>query len=235
VIDGIEQLPSAVMTFDPKHPETVNPPLTESELQTLFYPEQQWESAFRVSSEHARMQNIQPDVGTEVAAVLTFLSPMFKARRALDLGTNLGFSARLLAETVDRDGYVISIESDRRRFEHAKEALAQDPLGSQVEIRNENAFAFLAACSDTFDLILLDISKDQYSTVLDACVARLASGGYLLVDDIRFAARKFEPENRDLSFLMTNFVKKLLEREDLETIYLPLGDGISISRKLVEQ
>jgi len=206
-------------------------PLTPEEVKNLFYSPKGWEKRFQ--SESNKEHPLQPDIGVETAAVLRFLKPMLSPQRALDLGTCLGFSARVLAELVGPEGEVITVERDAQLADRAEANLAADDLGKRVRVLRGDARKILKSLDGTFDLILLDLDKPLYTALLDDILNLLRQGGYLIADDIDFLSMDLPFSVKHYSAGIADFVNHLLKMSELETIYLPLGDGITISRKLV--
>lgn len=209
--------------------DTASLPISDEELRKLFSEDREWENLYRVDATTATREQIQPDIGNEIAHLLRVLAPMVRPRRALDLGTNLGYSARILAELF-HDGEVISVEHRAELAERARSNLQHDGIEDRVNILVGNAFDRIEELEDTFGLILLDVDKRDYAKLLNPILSKLDSNGLLLVDDVGFLSREFSPEQRHHLESMANFVNVLFEKDDLEIAYLPIGNGLLLCR-----
>lgn len=207
-------------------------PLHPAVVERMFYREEEWEKHYRPQAQAGKPLDSRPDLGTTVAHVLRFLKPMFDAKFALDLGTGLGYSARVLADIVGPGGRVLTVERDESLAKSARENLKSESMDRRVAIIMGEAADILNDLSGPFDLIVLDIDKNEYLDLLDRLVELLVPGGHLVVDDAGFMSRGFEPQHHYLTVHMARFVHALLRREDMDSIYLPIGDGVVISRKL---
>ncbi len=205
-------------------------PLHPGKLEQLFYPAPEWASLFRGERGEGGSGR-QPDVGGTVAGFLRFLAPLFNARSALDLGTGTGYSAAMLSEIVGPKGHVLSVERDPDLASLARRNFMQAGLDRRVAVLTGDAGKILSTLRGPYDLILLDVDKRDYVDLLEKCVDLLAPNGHLVADDVGFIVRDFPPELKPLAVHMARFVMALLHREDLDSIYLPFGDGITISRK----
>lgn len=206
-------------------------PLQPQEVLDLFYPSSDWEERYEtIVDETGEEYSHQPSIGRGIAAVLRFLKPMFNAHSVLDLGTCLGYSARVLAELVGPDGEVLTIERDPLLANHAEQNLKEDGMGSRVRVLRGDARSLMNQLVGPFDLILLDFEKTLYSEFYDDLIMRLRPGGYLIADDISFLTMN-HPSQLNHPRGIADFVNILLADSRLETIFLPLGDGVTISRK----
>lgn len=207
-------------------------PLHPAVVERIFYPEMGWEKCFDEAEMFKRGKQIQPAIGTSVAHVLRFMRPMFNATRVLELGTCIGYSAHVLAEIVGKEGQVFSVERDPELAKAARENLRASGMADRVAILQEEAVTALERLKGPFDLILIDVDKSEYVDILPQAVERLAVGGHMIVDDVSFLSRDFPNRLKHLSLHMARFVQMLMKRKDMETIYIPLGDGIVVSRKI---
>ena len=114
--------------------------------------------------------------------------------------------------------------------DRAERNLADDGMGSRVQVLRGDAKTVLNQLDGLFDLILIDFEKSLYSELYDDLVERLRPGGYLIADDISFLSMN-NPSQLSHPRGIADFVNILRADSRFETIYLPLGDGVTISRK----
>jgi caffeoyl-CoA O-methyltransferase len=136
--------------------------------------------------EEATRESI-PIVGPVVGELLHILARVAGAKNILELGTASGYSAIHLARALAPGGKVISLELSHAMAARARDNLLQAGLEQQVEVREGQALELLAAMSETFDLIFLDIDKESYAPALPLCRRLLKVGGLLIADNVGFA------------------------------------------------
>gem|GEM_PF-2983811 len=198
----------------------------------MFYRPREWEAQYRTDEPIRGGKTPQPDIGTSLAQLLEFFAPLFQARNALDLGTGMGYSAHVLARVVGNEGNVLAVERDPALARRARENLKKNGLDKRVAVIMGEAGDVLHELTGPYDVILLDVDKAQYVDLLPRIVELLPIGGHLVADDIGFLSRDFDPRLRPLSLHIGRFVKAILQRSDMDCIYIPLGDGLIIARKV---
>lgn len=128
-----------------------------------------------------------PIVGPVVGALLGLLARTSGARRILELGTASGYSTIYLARgCAHAKGQVVTIEGDPDLAAQARENFAAVGIAEQITIRVGMAQEILTQMSPGFDMVFLDIEKEQYAPVLPDCHRLLRSGGLLVADNTGF-------------------------------------------------
>jgi len=207
-------------------------PLHPSMLERLFYKADPKARIFELEDSSILDKNLEPNISSSIGKLLEFLSPMFNAKLALDLGTCLGYSAYVLSKIVGSDGRVLSIERNEILAKLARDNIKKAGVDNRVAVIMGEASDTLDGLKGSYDLIVLDVDKNQYVDLLDSLISLLSPGGHLITDDVGFVARDFPAKLRPLSLHMARYVQELLKRKELEHVYIPLGDGVVISRKV---
>jgi predicted O-methyltransferase YrrM len=145
----------------------------------------------------AEQENI-PIVGPVVGELLFILASAIKAQNILELGTATGYSAIYLARACEPvSGRVVTLELDPSKAARARQNFQKTGLGGRVDVRAADALTALSRLDDEFDLIFLDIGKQDYVKALPDCQRLLRKGGLLVADNVGFEdADKF---NRTIS------------------------------------
>jgi caffeoyl-CoA O-methyltransferase len=145
--------------------------------------------------QEAEEENI-PIVGPVVGELLYIFSRAINARAILELGTATGYSAIYLARGLrGPDGMLTTIERDEAMAIRAKENLARADLLDRAEIRVGEVIEVLKTLKGPYDLIFMDIEKEDYGKALSGCHSLLRLGGLLIVDNVSFfGAREFNQE-----------------------------------------
>jgi predicted O-methyltransferase YrrM len=173
-----------------------------------------------------------PSSDPEVGKLLSILARARGARRILEVGTAIGYGTLCLARGAP-EGHVTTIDPDPARREVARGFLARGGVLERVELVAGEALAVLPRLDGPFDLVYLDAVKEEYRRYLDAVVPKLAIGGLVVVDNLLWKGRVAEPpEEADRSAdAIRAFNGYLMIHPQLESVLLPLGDGVGLGVK----
>jgi caffeoyl-CoA O-methyltransferase len=139
-----------------------------------------------------------PIIGPVVGELLFILAAANKAKRILELGTAIGYSAIYLARACELlNGLVVTFENNADMAARAKENFRKAGVSNRIEIHQANALEMLPRLQDDFDFIFLDIEKQDYIRVLPDCQRLLLKGGLLVADNVGF--KDADAFNRTLS------------------------------------
>ncbi len=127
-----------------------------------------------------------PLIGPSCGKLLYFIAKMISAKRVLELGTANGYSTIWLARAVGPEGFVQGTEFDPDNAKVAEKNLQRAGVENIASVRVGDAIQYISELEDEFDLIFLDIEKEDYSRVLEDCVRLLRPGGVLFVDNVAF-------------------------------------------------
>lgn len=179
---------------------------------------------------------VMPDTG----ALLHVLARACAARRILEIGTAIGYSALWLASALPPDGLLISMERDAGRAARARDHLRAAGVADRVNVIVGDAMRFLHKVAGPFDLIFQDGDKQLYEPVLDRLVSLLRPGGVLVTDNTLwsgevvpgFVDRPQKPAADTAALAAYN--ERLAGDARLYTTILQVGDGVSVSVRITE-
>ena len=160
-----------------------------------------------------------PIIGPEKGKFDYLIVRVINAKRILDLGTLIGYSALLFAKAVGKKGKVTTIEINEENAKQA-EANFRNAKVKNIKLIIGDAKIITKKLKVAFDLILLDTWKEDYVKLLPDCVRLLHKGGVLLTDNALWKTKEME-----------NFRNALFARKDLESMIVSIGDGIAFSVK----
>ena len=134
-----------------------------------------------------------PIVGPVVGEFLYILAKAMDCRAVLELGTATGYSAIYLARGISNpEGILTTIERDEAMAVRARENISKAGFADQVEVLVGEVAEVLETLEHPYDLIFMDIEKEDYQETLSGCHALLRLGGLLVVDNVAFlGAREF--------------------------------------------
>ena len=178
----------------------------------------------------------EPITERESARLLATFVRACGARTALEIGTNLGYSATWIAGALPRDGRLICLDIDAELLERAREHLEHARLADKVELRCGPALDLLPDLPGPFDFAYIDANKDDYPAYLDAVVERLRPGGVVCVDNLLWggqAAMETDDPNRPRQWtpIIRSFNRSFLDDPRLDSIIVQVGDGVGIGVK----
>ena len=134
-----------------------------------------------------------PIVGPVVGEFLYILAQAMNCRAVLELGTATGYSSIYLARGISNpEGILTTIERDEAMAARARENITNAGLADQVEVRVGEVAEVVETLEGPYDLIFMDIEKEDYQETLSRCHSLLRLGGLLVVDNVAFlGARDF--------------------------------------------
>jgi len=177
---------------------------------------------------------VYPDTG----ALLHTLTRACGARRILEIGTAIGYSAMWMATALPPDGSLITMEYDAARASRAREHFAAAGYGDRISVIVGDATRFLHKVAGPFDLIFQDGDKQLYEPMLDRLIELLRPGGLLVADNVLWngevipgyvAGKKYSEED---TAAIVSFSRNVANDPRLYTSFLQVGDGVSVSVKL---
>lgn len=165
--------------------------------------------------------------------LLSMISAMVSPDRILELGTYTGYSALCLAEGLREGGRLHTVEIDDEMEEELTELFGSAPGGDRITLHIGDAEEIVDSIDETWDLIYIDANKRRYIEYLDAILPRLRQGGFIIADNTLWDGKVTDTEtNHDAQTLaLDRFNSYVASRSDLETVILPLRDGLTLIRK----
>lgn len=176
------------------------------------------------------VMQIAPDQG----ALLTLLTQIQGAHRALEIGTFTGYSAICLARGLAVGGRLVCCELSDSYAAIAAENLDSAGIGELVDIRVGPALDTLAAMdpAERFDIAFIDADKTSYPDYYERVLERLEPGGLLLLDNVLLGGRVLDPpEGDDAAVAMAELNRTIEADERVDLVMIPIADGLTIVRK----
>jgi predicted O-methyltransferase YrrM len=165
--------------------------------------------------------------------ILSFLSKLIRPKKILELGTFTGYSALCLAEGLDKDGELHTIDKNEELVSFQRRYFNRSIHGSKIHQHTGCALEIIKKLNYKFDLIFIDADKSNYVNYFNLLADKIKRGGVLISDNVLWSGKVIEPlENSDLSTkVLLEYNKLLKEDPRFETILLPIRDGLTLSIK----
>lgn len=210
-------LPKEIEAYSSAHTEAENDLLTQLNRQT-------WEQVLmpRMLSGHIQ------------GRILAMMSQMIKPRYILEIGTYTGYSALCLAEGLQADGELHTVDINEELGPMVKSYFAKSPFAAQLHYHSVDARQWLGTVNKDWDMVFLDADKVSYQYYYDYLIPRLKSGAFIIADNVLWSGKVLEPEahlaDKDLQALVA-FNAHVHQDTSVENVLFPVRDGLMVIRK----
>lgn len=165
--------------------------------------------------------------------ILSLLSKLIKPTTILEIGTYTGYSALCLAEGLLPEGELHTIDINEELYDFQRKYFDKSIYGKQIMQHTGDALNIIPKLDLNFDLVFIDADKENYANYFDAIIDKLKPGGIILSDNVLWSGKVLEsvnPDDKDTAALIA--YNRLLKSDPrIETMLIPIRDGISICRK----
>ncbi|MEM6516192.1 MAG: O-methyltransferase [Bacteroidota bacterium] len=166
--------------------------------------------------------------------VLSMISNLIKPKTILEIGTFTGYATLCLAEGLTEYGEIHTIDINEELYDFQRKFFDDSIYGKQIHQHLGNALDILPKLDETFDLIFIDADKPNYSNYFQLVIEKLNKGGIIISDNVLWHGKVVEPIKEDdiSAKAIIDYNTLLKEDKRVETVVLPIRDGLTISRKL---
>ena len=187
--------------------------------------------------EQEALDSFVPIIRKETQSFLKVMMLMNRPARVLEVGTAVGFSAILMSEYLPEGSHITTIENYEKRIPIARNNFKRAGKEEQITLIEGDALEVMKTLEGPYDFIFMDAAKGQYIHFLPEVLRLLAPGGILVSDNVlqdgdvvesRYAVVR---RNRTIHSRMREYLWALKHMDGLETIVLPIGDGMTVSVK----
>ncbi len=182
---------------------------------------------------HLKVLNPRMLSGAFQGRFLSMISKMIQPKRILELGTYTGYSAFSFLEGLDPNGKIITIDINEELEDMVRKYIAEFDAENRIEYILGNAVEIIPTLKDQFDLVFIDADKENYCLYYDLVFDLIKPGGYILADNVLWSGKvvgDYDKSDKDTRVLM-DYNRKVTEDTRVETILLPLRDGLMLTRK----
>ena len=135
-----------------------------------------------------------PSIGPIKGKIVTGIIQKYKPRNILEVGTLYGYSAILMADTLNgANGKVITIEIDKPIADIARKNIADADLADKIDVIVGNALDVIPRLNSKFDLLFLDAAKNEYLKYLELAQKRnLKEGSIIVADNVEISKSEMQ-------------------------------------------
>lgn len=163
---------------------------------------------------------------------LSLLSKMVQPRTILEIGTYTGYATLCLAEGLHPEGVLHTIDIKEELTDLQREFFDRSGYGSQIVQHLGKAADIIPALNTTFDLVFIDADKQNYAHYFDLVIEKMNRGGLILSDNVLWSGKVVEEvkHNDKHTQALMAYNQKIKDDPRVETVLLPIRDGITLSR-----
>ena len=164
--------------------------------------------------------------------VLSMISKIIQPKTILEIGTYTGYSTLCLAEGLSKEGKIMTIDKNEELETLQNKYFEKSGFRNQIEQIVGDATQIIPSLNQTFDLVFIDADKTNYINYFHLIIDKMNSGGIILSDNVLWSGKvveELDPKDLDTKTLL-EFNKLLNEDDRIETILLPIRDGLTLSR-----
>lgn len=166
--------------------------------------------------------------------VLSMLSKLIRPKSILEIGTYTGYATLCLCEGLQDNGIVHTIDIKEELIDFQRKYFDKSEWKNQIHQHLGEAIHIIPTLKETFDLVFIDADKENYLNYYELILPKMNQGGIILSDNVLWSGKVIEPlVEGDLSTqVLVEYNKKLKEDTRIETVLLPIRDGLTVSRVL---
>jgi len=168
-------------------------------------------------------------------AFLQMLSKMIRPKCILEIGTFTGYSAICLAQGLQEDGHLHTIEIDEELHAMASGYFIESGLQDKITQHTGIASEIIPTLNESFDLVFIDADKPNYSLYYDLVIEKVSPGGYIIADNVLYDGEVVLPEEEQSknAKAIHSFNKMVKADGRVEHVLVPLRDGLMVMRKIL--
>lgn len=166
--------------------------------------------------------------------VLKMLTAMCSPQRILEIGTFTGYSALCIAEGMPQGAQLHTLELDDEWEDELLSQFSRHPRGADIHLHIGDAMKIIPTLCETWDLVYIDANKRHYIEYFELVLPMIRPGGFIIADNTLWDGKILEiplpsdPQTRGIAA----FNDLVANDPRVETVILPLRDGLTLLRKL---
>jgi caffeoyl-CoA O-methyltransferase len=166
--------------------------------------------------------------------VLSMLSHMIKPQHVLEIGTFTGYSALCLAEGMQKNGLLTTIDINEELEDFVRSYIDKSPFSSQFDYKIGNALTIIPTLQHTYDLVFIDADKINYAQYYDLIFDKVNTGGYIIIDNVlwygKVVVKAGDKVDVDTKAII-DFNQQVHEDQRVQNVLFPIRDGLMVLRK----
>jgi len=177
-----------------------------------------------------------PIADREVSRFVEITTRSCGARRVLEAGMAIGYTALHVARALPEGGEVVTVEPSEEMIARSEDYLSRAGLRERVTIERGYALEVIPRLKGEFDMIFLDAVKQEYAGYLELSLPLLRAGGLVIADNLLWGgqvAGEIRSEDQTASTqALREFNQIFVRHPQLLAVVLPVGDGLGYAVKI---
>lgn len=179
------------------------------------------------SHPHAHLQSDWHQGG-----VLSFISKLVRPNNILEIGTFTGFSTLCLAEGLQQNGLLHTIELRSVDAEKASSYFEKSPYSKSIKSHIGDAKEIIPSLNTKWDLVFIDADKTSYIEYYNLVLPNLNKDGLIIIDNVLFHGEVLQEKiSGKNATAIQAFNEYILKDERTEQTLLAIRDGLTLLRK----
>ncbi|MEY4930704.1 MAG: hypothetical protein RI909_1428 [Bacteroidota bacterium] len=162
---------------------------------------------------------------------LSMISHAMRPKNILEVGTYTGYSAICLAEGLQPDGKLVTVDINEELESRVRNYFQDAGLADKIEYKIGDAAQIIPALDMIFDLVFIDADKENYSKYYELVFDKVRTGGLILADNVLWSGKVTKPKPDKDTRALLEFNQQIKNDPRVECLLLPLRDGIMMMRK----
>jgi len=164
--------------------------------------------------------------------ILSMISKIINPKDILEIGTYTGYSAICIAEGISNEATIDTIDKNEELEDIQNKYFKKSGFRDQIKQHIGNALEIIPTLDKKFDLVFIDADKSNYCNYFNLVIGKMKKGGIILSDNVLWSGKVVEKlDKKDIDTKALLEYNRLLNSDPrVETILLPIRDGLSISR-----
>jgi predicted O-methyltransferase YrrM len=162
--------------------------------------------------------------------ILKMFCRMLKPKRVLEIGTYTGYATLCMAEALEKDAEIHTLEINDEMEDFIRKYVSQSPDKDKIKLYFGDAMEIIPALDESFDLVFIDADKRLYSDYYDLIFDKLPAGALILAGNTLWDGKVLEPlhpaDKQTAGILAFN--DKIKADQRVEKVILPLRDGLTM-------
>ena len=180
----------------------------------------------------AKVMNPRMLSGHLQGKILSMFSNMIKPKNILEIGTYTGYSALCMAEGLQKNGMIHTIDINEEHIDFAKKYFNRSDYEKNIKSYLGNALEIIPKLNWNFQLAFIDADKENYSKYFDLIIDKIDINGYIIADNVLWSGKVIQKKQDTETKALDLYNKKVFSDTRIETILMPIRDGLMISRKI---
>lgn len=165
--------------------------------------------------------------------VLSMISHMIQPKRILEIGTYTGYAALCMAEGLQLDGRLVTVDSNEELSHRTKAYFNQSNYSNQIEMKVGEAKAIIPTLEEQWDLVFIDADKKNYGVYFDLVIDKVNPRGFIIADNVLWSGKVLDKSKNDTdTTAIRDFNMQVHNDSRVQNVLFPIRDGLMILRKI---